>query len=308
MIQEIRPGHRLLDWSLRFGKTVVAAIAGNAQKRHNFQTLIVDGQKNLMEQNDDLKLIKSALEMAGKISLRHSQRNIETSRKDNGDPVTQADLEIDQALKDCLCRGDDGWLSEETKDDKTRLKKQRVWIVDPLDGTREFIEQIPEWSISIAMCINGRIEAAGIFNPLQEQLFLGSRETGVTLNDSKAKVSDVDKLENARILASRSEIKRGQWERFADSPFEVIPCGSVAYKLACASAGLADATFTVVPKNEWDIAAGTLLVEAAGGKVTDLANNEVSFNRPQTLVPNLIGAPPELHKLLTDLIKTQDEN
>ena len=171
-----------------------------------------------------------------------------------------------------------------------RLEKSRVWVVDPLDGTREFIQGIDEWCISIALVENGRVVAAGIYNPATDQLFLGSKDTGVTLNGSSVAVNKCTSLNGARILASRSEVKRGEWEQFKDTPFIIVPCGSVAYKLAQVSVGLADATFTLVPKNEWDVAAGTFLVEAAGGKVVDKQGRPLRFNRKDTLFAGIIAA------------------
>jgi myo-inositol-1(or 4)-monophosphatase len=238
----------------------------------------------------DLAKIKYALSEAKRTASKFTSGQIEAELKAGGDPVTAADVELDKVLKECLCDDGDGWLSEETVDDLTRLDRSRVWVVDPLDGTREFIQGIDEWCISIGLVENGRVVAAGIYNPPRDQLFLGSRPTGVTLNGDRARISKCSTLAGARILASRSEVKRGEWDRFKDAPFNIVPCGSVAYKLAQVSAGLADATFTLVPKNEWDVAAGILLVEAAGGKVIDKQGRPLSFNREDTLFGGVIAA------------------
>ena len=219
-----------------------------------------------------------------------------------GDPVTKADRTVDTALRKLLPRDNEGWLSEETVDDLTRLDKQQVWIVDPLDGTKEFVAGIPEWCVSIAFAEAGKIVAAGICNPVTKQVFLASKEMGTTLNGRPVKISDCNDLPGTRILASRSEVKRGEWDRFADEPFTVVPTGSVAYKLALVAAGQADAIISLAPKNEWDIAAGVLLVEAAGGQVTTLDNRPLVFNQEHTLVNGLVAANPfllgQLHKLI----------
>lgn len=252
--------------------------------------------------DNDLEKIRSALEAARQVAARHMSKPIEAQFKAGGDPVTQADIELDRVLKDHLCQNGDGWLSEETVDDLSRLEKRRVWIVDPLDGTREFVQGIDEWCISVALFEDGSLLAAGILNPAKDQLFLGSMQTGVTLNGKKVKVTERDDLNGARVLASRSEVKRGEWDRFMDGPLDVIPCGSVAYKLALVSAGLADATFTLVPKNEWDIAAGVLLVEAAGGRVVDKDGNKFVFNRKETLVTGLISSGQQLFDQINKII------
>ena len=215
--------------------------------------------------------------------------------------VTEADVLLDGILKDILLKDGEGWLSEETTDDPSRLDKKCVWIVDPLDGTREFIQGIPEWCISIAYIVSGRPEAAGICSPTLQQMFLGSRAGGVTLNGKPAKVTDKQDLAGATVLASRSEVKRGQWKQFEQAAFEIIPMGSVAYKMARVAAGLEDATFTLVPKNEWDVAAGWLLIEAAGGKVIDKSAQVRRFNQPRPLLPGLLAANPAILASLVDI-------
>ena len=252
--------------------------------------------------NEDLEKIEYALNIAKETVSKFTSGRIEAALKADGDPVTAADTEADKVLRGILCAESEGWLSEETVDDVTRLEKKRVWIVDPLDGTREFVEGIDEWCISIGLFEGGEVVAAGICNPATDQLFLGSRQTGVTLNGREVRVSNKNDLRGAKILASRSEVKRREWDRFMDGPFTVIPCGSVAYKLAQVSAGLADATFTLVPKNEWDIAAGVLLVEAAGGKVMDKDGGRLTFKRQETLVSGLVASGPLLFDQLNDLL------
>lgn len=226
---------------------------------------------------------------------------IESTLKGGGDPVTEADVLLDKVLKEILLKDGEGWLSEETKDDFSRLDKKCVWIVDPLDGTREFIRGIPEWCISVAYIVNGRPEAAGICSPTAGQTFLGTRNAGVTLNGKPVKVTDKHDLMGATVLASRSEVKRGEWKCFENASFEIIPMGSVAYKMARVAAGLDDATFTLVPKNEWDVAAGWLLIEAAGGRVLDKNANLRQFNQKNPLLPGLLASNPAILSRLTDI-------
>ncbi len=208
---------------------------------------------------------------------------IEATKKSGGDPVTEADLVLDKVLRECLLEDGEGWLSEETVDSADRLGKERVWIVDPIDGTREFVEGIDEWCISIGYCVDGKAAAGGICNPARGEMFVGSVHTGVKLNGREVRVSEKADLDGATVLASRSEVRRGEWDRFRDRGFEVVAMGSVAYKLARVSAGLDDATFTLVPKNEWDVAAGAALVAAGGGVVLDKEGRELVFNRKDTL-------------------------
>ncbi|KPJ78069.1 MAG: hypothetical protein AMS19_12235, partial [Gemmatimonas sp. SG8_23] len=171
------------------------------------------------------------------------------------DPVTAADEAADEVLKRILPQPGEGWLSEESVDDASRLDCARVWVVDPIDGTREFIEGIPEWCISIGLLEGGIPVAGGIFNPATEELVLGSLEDGVTLNGEAVRVTEpsITNGTSVSVLASRSEIRRGEWDRFEGGRFDVRPCGSVAYKLGLVAAGLADATWTLVGKSEWDV-------------------------------------------------------
>lgn len=244
-----------------------------------------------MSIEDYVKRIERGLERAANEAGKFTSGAIDAELKEErNDPVTAADLAIDKVLREELLRDGEGWLSEETVDDKERLDKEYVWIVDPLDGTREFVEGIDEWCISIGLCRGGRPVAGGICNPSRGETFIGWIGGGVLLNGRPVGVTARGGLDGATVLASRSEVKRGQWEQFADSPFEVIAMGSVAYKLARVSAGLDDATFTLVPKSEWDIAAGVCLVQAAGGKVLEKNGAEFTFNNSNVKITGLVAS------------------
>jgi myo-inositol-1(or 4)-monophosphatase len=136
--------------------------------------------------------------------------------------------------------------------------------------------------------------AGGVANPATGEIFLGSLETGVTYNGRQARVTGRQSLDGALVLASRSEVDRGEWERFRGSAFTVRPVGSVAYKLALVAAGLADATWTLVPKHEWDVAAGVALVLAAGGSVQTRDGSPLRFNQPIPKLTGLVAQAPAL--------------
>ncbi|MCE5185526.1 MAG: 3'(2'),5'-bisphosphate nucleotidase CysQ [Planctomycetaceae bacterium] len=245
--------------------------------------------------------IEKALGAAAEALKAFTAGAIEHTNKSGGDPVTEADMLLDRVLKEHLLQEGEGWLSEETRDDFSRLEKQRVWIVDPLDGTREFIAGIPEWCISIAYVIDGTPQAAGICSPSAGQVFLGAAGRGVTLNGKAVHVSARTELAGASVLASRSEVTRGQWKCFEGCGFEIVPMGSVAYKMARVAAGLADLTFTRIPKNEWDVAAGWLLVQEAGGIVVDRDHLPRLFNQRSTLLGGLAAGSRDLVKTLRGL-------
>jgi myo-inositol-1(or 4)-monophosphatase len=251
---------------------------------------------------ETLERIHAALEEARTVLNRFTPGAIEAQYKVGTDPVTEADRAVDAVLKKNLLRPGEGWLSEETVDDFTRLDKECVWVVDPLDGTREFVQGIPEFCVSIAMVRNGVPVAGGICNPATNELILGSRDTGVTYNGKPAQPSQRKDLHGALVLASRSEVKRGEWKQFESAEFNIRPMGSVAYKLGLVSAGLADLTFTLVPKNEWDVAAGAALVESAGGWVLKLDNTPLRCNQQNPLISGLLAGGPFLRDPLLAML------
>jgi myo-inositol-1(or 4)-monophosphatase len=256
---------------------------------------------------ETLERIHAALEAAREVLNRFTPGAIEAEYKAGHDPVTEADRAVDDILRKTLLRPGEGWLSEETVDDLARLDKTRVWVVDPLDGTREFVKGIPEFCASIGFVENGRPVAGGIYNPATDETFLGSIDSGVTYNGKPAQCSQRSTLDGALILASRSEVKRGEWKPFENAAFKIRPMGSVAYKLGLVSAGLADATFTLTPKNEWDVVAGAALVESAGGFVSTLEKKALAANRRDPLLSGLLASGPFLKGELLSLVGPQIE-
>jgi myo-inositol-1(or 4)-monophosphatase len=245
-----------------------------------------------------LERIQSALDAARTIFARFTPGEVEAEYKVGHDPVTAADRAVDAVLRQALLREGEGWLSEESADDLSRLDKARVWVVDPLDGTREFVLGLPEFCVSIGFVENGRPVAGGIYNPATQETILGAIDTGVLYNGKPARPSQRTTLQGALILASRSEVKRGEWQQFQGGDFQIRPMGSVAYKLALVAAGLADITFTLTPKNEWDVAAGAALVASAGGFVATLDNTPLRCNNRNPLLSGLIASGPLLREPL----------
>ena len=200
-----------------------------------------------------------------------------------GDPTTTLDRDINRLIAETLPAAGEGWLSEESEDRTERLQFSRVWIVDPIDGTREFVEKVPEWCVSIALVENHQVVAGGILNPSTGELLLGAVETGLEVLGAPGKRRSA----GACILVSRREHREGKWAAFDRPGLDVIPVGSIAYRLALVAAGYADAACTFEPRNEWDIAGGIALILAAGGTVHRLDGSPLSFNEPDTLLPTL---------------------
>ncbi len=250
--------------------------------------------------------IEDALKAANATVEQFVHGEFDVNDRGGRDVVTEVDRKVSKVLRDLLQQGGEGWLSEEDVDDRTRLSQDVVWVVDPLDGTREFVDRIPEWSISIGLTIAGVAIAGGIRNPATGETFLGALNSGVTYNGLPAQTSSKTILDGASVLASRQEYKRGEWTRFEGKQLSIRPTGSVAYKLALVAAGLADATWTLSPKHEWDIAAGVALVNSAGGKVCCTRDAKLAFNRTETLVPGLVASGNGIWRQVLELTREAD--
>ena len=252
----------------------------------------------------ELEVAVDAARRGGAIVRKYFKGDYEVHEKAPDNPLTIADTEADAAIKACVLEAfpDDGWLSEETRDSPARLAKSRVWIVDPLDGTKEFVQNIPEFCVCVAFVVDGVVQVGVCYNPVEEKLFAAARGQGTTLNGAPVRCTPTTALATATVLASRSEVKRGEWKDY-ESLMNVKPTGSVAYKFALISAGEYDATFSLTPKNEWDICAGTMLVEEAGGVVTDRYGRPLTFNNEKTLLPGLIATGAALYGPVRDCIQ-----
>ena len=256
--------------------------------------------------NEELIAAKVAARNAGKILIKHlnvDDKNIEYKSEDS--PVTIADHEADQYLSDFI-GGEfphDGWLSEETVDTEERLEKKRTWIVDPLDGTKEYIKKLPEFSISIALVQNNIPVVGVIYNPISEEMFYAERNKGAFLNGMKIKISDKQDIKNASLIVSRSEYGNNLWNNYKSSFSSIKSIGSIAYKLGLAAANVYDITATVAPKNEWDICAGDCIVREAGGTMKTINGENINYNQKKTLVTDpIIATNFKLFDMVSDLL------
>lgn len=252
----------------------------------------------------ELEVAIAAARAGGAVVAKYYKGDYEIHEKAPDNPLTVADTEADAVIKATVLGAfpTDGWLSEETADTTERLSKSRVWIVDPLDGTKEFTQNIPEFCVCVALVVDGVVQVGVSYNPVTDLLFAARRGGGTTLNGEPVRCTAQTSVADSTVLASRSEDKRGEWDAYK-AQMNVKPTGSVAYKFAQIAAGMADATFSLTPKNEWDICAGTMLVEEAGGVVTDRYGKPLTFNNPKTLLPGLIAAGVTLYGPLRDLIR-----
>jgi myo-inositol-1(or 4)-monophosphatase len=241
-----------------------------------------------VSRDEDLARIKNALLHAGEIITRFSPVAVDVRFKSTNSPVTDADMAADRALRRMLPRADEGWLSEESPDDRARLGRRRVWIVDPLDGTREFLEGVPHWTVAIGLAEDGEVVAGGVYNPSTKELFLGAPETGTTLNGEPVRVSAQATLAGATVLTNRWALRKRPAE-LRDKGFAIRTVDALAYSLALIACGRADALWSRSPKAEWDTAAGVALIAGAGGISTDYEGGSVRFNAWPPRGPGLIA-------------------
>jgi myo-inositol-1(or 4)-monophosphatase len=256
-------------------------------------------------QEPDLNLLLDAAASAGEIALKYFQSDVDTWDKGDGQgPVTQADLEIDQMLNAELlsARPDFGWLSEETEDDPKRLKNNQVFIVDPIDGTRSFINGHENFSTAIAIARNGIVETAVVHCPVKALTYWASTGKGAFLNGQRITHSNADDVHSARVLASGAQMKSDLW-RGQPPPIERHFRSSLAYRLCLVAQGRFDGMITLRDTWEWDVAAGDLICREAGAIVSDKFVNAPKYNQPKPALPGMIAAAPILHEGLVHYLK-----
>jgi myo-inositol-1(or 4)-monophosphatase len=247
----------------------------------------------------ELDVALDAAREAGRILLGHYQRGAEAWEKSEDNPLTVADLESDRAIAMRLRAAfpADPILSEETVSDPSRLERSRVWIVDPMDGTKEFTKKIPEFCASIALAVDGVPVVGVISNPATGVTLWAAQGHGCCRNGTPVRVSAVTRLEDAVAIASRTEISRDKFAAHAGWFKELRPVGSIAWKLGCIAAGEGDINVSLAPKNEWDVAAGDCLVSEAGGIYVAFDGSRRKYNQAEPLIETFMAAgPPALVK------------
>jgi myo-inositol-1(or 4)-monophosphatase len=256
---------------------------------------------------EDYELLKSAVREAGTLASGYFKRELQVHQKPDGSEVSEADLAVDAALKLDLTtrRKTYGWLSEESPDDRERLKYSRVWMIDPIDGTGGFLRHIPEWTVSAALVEDGVPVLGVVYNPVKDEFFHAMRGHGAFLNEKPIHVSDKATLEGAKMIASGGLFRKKIWEE----PWPNVEAqwvNSVAYRMALVAAGRGDATISLSPKAEWDLAAGALLIEEAGGLTTDHLGRPHSYNSENPRFPSLVASGRALHPFLIERTRRID--
>ena len=244
----------------------------------------------------DLDLLIETAKASGDIARGFVDADPQVWDKGGGaGPVTEADLAVNELMSQRLqgARPDYGWLSEETEDDTSRVNTKRQFVVDPIDGTRAFIEGSRDWAHALAVLEDGQVTAAVVFLPMRDLMYTAAKGAGAFLNGEPIQVTDKADLEGATVLSNKASFADKFW---ADGK---PPAGverkfrsSLAYRLSLAAQGRYDAMMTLRPSWEWDITAGALIVAEAGGDVTDQTGAPLRFNNPHPQVNGVVAGGP----------------
>jgi myo-inositol-1(or 4)-monophosphatase len=223
--------------------------------------------------------------------------------KAGSSPVSDADIAVDKMLSQRLPSlvPDAAWLSEETEDNPARLNAKKVWVVDPIDGTRAFLDNRPDWTISIALVEGGRPAVAALYAPITDEMFLATLGGGATRNGTALKIPPGDGLSGMRIAGPKSHL-----DMLCEIDPQVRPqpkVFSLALRATRVATGEFDAALASRNSHDWDLAAADLLVHEAGGTITDLDGAVITYNRPDPVHGTLIAAGPGRHRALIGVLR-----
>lgn len=247
-----------------------------------------------------------ALREAGPIALKFFRGSIKSWIKGHDSPVSEADIAVDEFLRARLWREGFGWLSEESQDDRARLNFERLFIVDPIDGTRSYLKGREDWSIVAAIAERGRPVAAALYVPVSDELFLAARGRGATRNGVPIMASAGTGLANARIAGPKKTLDK--LTAIDPATIHEPKIFSLALRIARVAQGQVDAAFASVNARDWDLAAADLLVHEAGGAITNLAGEALIYNLHDPVHGAILAAGRERHAAMLDLVRERQKD
>ena len=253
-------------------------------------------------------LLVNAVREAGTLALKAFRGTIKQWAKGRSSVVCEIDLAVDELLHERLTGSGSAyaWLSEETEDDPVRLNAKTVWIVDPIDGTRSYLAGRVDWAVSAALAIDGRPEVAALFAPATEEFFFATAAGGATLNGVPIAANSTTSPVGAKVAGPKQFLKR-----LAETNTKVVPMpriGSLALRLARVAQGELDIAFAGTNSHDWDLAAADLLVHEAGGALTTLAGQVLTYNCPEPVHGALIAAGQNCHATVIERTRTWRAN
>jgi len=247
----------------------------------------------------DFELLKRAVLKAGEIAMeKFGSGKFKSWLKKGNEPVTEIDLEVNQFLKETLLgeRPEYGWLSEESMDDKARLKKKYVWVVDPIDGTRAYIKGTPDFSISVALLENNVPVLGVTFAPALKKFYEAAKGSGAFLNGKKVLIRRATKLAGIHLQSDSAYIENTPRWQYPWPEMSISKHQSFALRLAAFAAGETDAVLAAQPKSEWDVAAGAIMIEEAGGILCNKEGRSFAFNQENTRLHQIMAFSSGLRK------------
>ena len=251
---------------------------------------------------EDAARLAAAVQEAGAVALKFYKGPLKKWTKGEGDsPVTEADIAANELLHAHLLRPGEGWLSEESENDPARLRARRVWVVDPIDGTRAFIAGREDWSISAALVEDGRPTVAAVFAPVTEEMFVATVGNGATRNDVAMTATSGSELAGAKLGGPKRIV---DWLTQRHPNLVAMPrIYSLALRIVRVATGELDAAIAGGSGHDWDLAAADLLVHEAGGAITGLDGKPLIYNKPEPVHSMLVAAGKNRHSLLVDCVK-----
>ena len=251
--------------------------------------------------------LADAVRAAGDVALRTFRQPLRQWIKGESSPVSEADIAVDEFLRQRLLAIAAGyaWLSEETEDDPARLGAENVWIVDPIDGTRAYLAGQDDWTVSVALSVRSRPVLGAIFAPVTQELFLAVAGSGATRNGAPIMASPGRDVAGMKVVGPKRHIN---WLAGLNANAIVVPrIGSIALRLARVAQGVLDVAFAGGNSHDWDLAAADLLVHEAGGALTTLTGDTLTYNGSELVHGALLAAGQDRHATLIDLVRNRSE-
>jgi myo-inositol-1(or 4)-monophosphatase len=248
----------------------------------------------------DAALLAETVREAGALALSLFRTELKNWTKGASSPVSEADIRVNDLLEKRLraATPDYGWLSEESADDEQRLGRHRVWIVDPIDGTRGYLAGREDWCVSVALVEDASPLLAAVFAPASDEFFFAVRGQGATLNDVPVHATPGTELDFSRVAGPKPLV-----ERLNRSSQELIlhpRIGSLALRLCRVAQGSLDAAFAGGQSRDWDLAAANLIVQEANGNMTALSGDTISYNRREVAHGVLVAAGRDRHARIVE--------
>ena len=252
------------------------------------------------EPTRDALLLRNTVREAGALALSLFRTELKNWTKGASSPVSEADIAVNELISGRLRSATPhyGWLSEESIDDEQRLAKKRVWIVDPIDGTRGYLAGREDWCISVALVEGTRPVLAAVFAPASDEFFFAERGQGTLLNGTPVDATPGTAIDISRVAGPKPLI-----ERLVRSSDEISPhprIASLALRLCRVAHGWLDVAFAGGQSRDWDLAAADLIVQEANGKMTSLSGEAIQYNRREVTHGMLMAAGRDRHAFMVE--------